>query len=320
MIDCETTDLPDPDSPTSATVLPWGTRNDTPRTASIRPSGAMKSTFRLRTRRTFPIRYSTYRRFIPLLLYAHRTRKFSQRARAQVRIATPARGTTATCCAMSSNPAIEESTATVEPASAEFQAHPAAFVITTRRIVSKLYALQFLPIEPAGPIGRSFECLLRTVLTPACGGLPSLSQKPKTTPLVLKKHRARSAKDHPGIAVPHEIISPTTAFASSSMQGVRSGYRNRAHRAARHHVIHAEPSHRAVVARRAEECLQEGPGGRVVDRVVRQNAGRFTFSFPYPRASAAKRLRKERLRIGPSPPYPRVPRQSIMSIWTCRSQ
>ena len=35
--DCEITDFPDPDSPTSATVFPCGTRNDTPSTARSTP-------------------------------------------------------------------------------------------------------------------------------------------------------------------------------------------------------------------------------------------------------------------------------------------
>ncbi len=38
MMVCATTDLPEPDSPTSATVPPSGTRNDTPSTAFTMPA------------------------------------------------------------------------------------------------------------------------------------------------------------------------------------------------------------------------------------------------------------------------------------------
>ena len=44
------TDLPEPDSPTSATVPPCGTRNDTPLTASIWPPSTLKETARSSTR------------------------------------------------------------------------------------------------------------------------------------------------------------------------------------------------------------------------------------------------------------------------------
>jgi hypothetical protein len=48
------TDLPEPDSPTSATVAPGLTRNDTPSTAWIAPSWTRKSILRSRTcRRSF---------------------------------------------------------------------------------------------------------------------------------------------------------------------------------------------------------------------------------------------------------------------------
>src|SRR4051812_8426602 len=39
---CDNTDLPDPLSPTTATVLPAGTRIDTPRSASSTPPGTAK--------------------------------------------------------------------------------------------------------------------------------------------------------------------------------------------------------------------------------------------------------------------------------------
>ena len=44
MIACETTDLPEPDSPTRATVEPAGTANETPSTARKVPAGRWKST------------------------------------------------------------------------------------------------------------------------------------------------------------------------------------------------------------------------------------------------------------------------------------
>jgi len=44
IIACETTVLPDPDSPTSATVEPGRTEKETSRTASIRPSGRSNTT------------------------------------------------------------------------------------------------------------------------------------------------------------------------------------------------------------------------------------------------------------------------------------
>ena len=49
MIDWETTDLPEPDSPTSATVVPARIRKLTSRTATICPSGRSNTTLRLRT-------------------------------------------------------------------------------------------------------------------------------------------------------------------------------------------------------------------------------------------------------------------------------
>ena len=42
MIDCATTDLPEPDSPTSATVPPAGTRNETPSTALTVPASTSR--------------------------------------------------------------------------------------------------------------------------------------------------------------------------------------------------------------------------------------------------------------------------------------
>ena len=42
MIDCATTDLPEPDSPTSATVPPAGMRNDTPSTAFTVPASTSR--------------------------------------------------------------------------------------------------------------------------------------------------------------------------------------------------------------------------------------------------------------------------------------
>jgi hypothetical protein len=42
MIDCATTDLPEPDSPTSATVPPAGMRNDTPSTALTVPASTSR--------------------------------------------------------------------------------------------------------------------------------------------------------------------------------------------------------------------------------------------------------------------------------------
>ncbi len=42
MIDCATTDLPEPDSPTSAMVPPSGTRNDTPSTALTVPASTSR--------------------------------------------------------------------------------------------------------------------------------------------------------------------------------------------------------------------------------------------------------------------------------------
>ena len=54
--DWEITDLPDPDSPTSATVFPCGTRNDTPSTARSAPWPCrLKSTRRSETSRTLPL-------------------------------------------------------------------------------------------------------------------------------------------------------------------------------------------------------------------------------------------------------------------------
>src|SRR5687768_12963172 len=49
MIDCATTDLPEPDSPTSATVPPAGMRNDTPSTALTTPASTSRCTLRSRT-------------------------------------------------------------------------------------------------------------------------------------------------------------------------------------------------------------------------------------------------------------------------------
>ena len=46
MIACAVTDLPEPDSPTSATVLPGRTRNERPFTASTRPAMVRNSTDR----------------------------------------------------------------------------------------------------------------------------------------------------------------------------------------------------------------------------------------------------------------------------------
>ena len=46
-----TTDLPEPDSPTSATVLPLAILKETPRTASSLPSGREKDTRKSWTRR-----------------------------------------------------------------------------------------------------------------------------------------------------------------------------------------------------------------------------------------------------------------------------
>src|SRR5262245_25679143 len=48
-IACATTDLPEPDSPTSATVLPYGTRKLTPRTACSGPVSKLKVMRRSRT-------------------------------------------------------------------------------------------------------------------------------------------------------------------------------------------------------------------------------------------------------------------------------
>jgi hypothetical protein len=42
MIDCATTDLPEPDSPTSATVRPAGTRNEIPSTAFTVPASTSR--------------------------------------------------------------------------------------------------------------------------------------------------------------------------------------------------------------------------------------------------------------------------------------
>ena len=42
MIDCATTDLPEPDSPTSATVPPAGIRNETPSTAFTVPASTSR--------------------------------------------------------------------------------------------------------------------------------------------------------------------------------------------------------------------------------------------------------------------------------------
>src|SRR3990170_1965404 len=49
---CARIDLPDPDSPTSATVPPAGTRNDTPLTARTVPASTSRYTLRSRTVRT----------------------------------------------------------------------------------------------------------------------------------------------------------------------------------------------------------------------------------------------------------------------------
>ena len=49
MIAWDTTDLPEPDSPTSATVEPGRTRNDTPLTASMAPPWTSKVTAKSRT-------------------------------------------------------------------------------------------------------------------------------------------------------------------------------------------------------------------------------------------------------------------------------
>src|SRR5688572_7289598 len=49
MMACATTDLPDPDSPTSATVLPCGTRKLMPRTASSTPVSRSNAILRSRT-------------------------------------------------------------------------------------------------------------------------------------------------------------------------------------------------------------------------------------------------------------------------------
>ncbi len=46
MIDCAITDLPEPDSPTSATVEPGLMRNDTPLTATVWPPSRENSTLR----------------------------------------------------------------------------------------------------------------------------------------------------------------------------------------------------------------------------------------------------------------------------------
>src|ERR1044071_1951355 len=54
MIACATTDLPEPDSPTSATVLPCGTRKLTPRTASSGPVSRLKVMRRSRTSSRLP--------------------------------------------------------------------------------------------------------------------------------------------------------------------------------------------------------------------------------------------------------------------------
>ena len=45
------TDLPDPDSPTRATLDPWPMRKDTPLTARTTPSSTWNSTSRSRTAR-----------------------------------------------------------------------------------------------------------------------------------------------------------------------------------------------------------------------------------------------------------------------------
>ncbi len=47
MIAWAQTDLPEPDSPTRATVLPCGTRKETPRTAGITMPSRTKSTFEI---------------------------------------------------------------------------------------------------------------------------------------------------------------------------------------------------------------------------------------------------------------------------------
>jgi hypothetical protein len=52
MIAWAVTDLPDPDSPTRATVLPFGTSNDSPSTARKLPLSVLKSTFRSRIDRS----------------------------------------------------------------------------------------------------------------------------------------------------------------------------------------------------------------------------------------------------------------------------
>ena len=126
------TDLPDPDSPTSATVPPCGTRNETPRTASSRPPAMLKEILRFSYLQQIAHRRRSVCRPAPATwpMAARLARVTSSMSSRWSRAARAARAT------ISSKPSILEFDADALAGEIEPERHPAAGFVAAQRVVA----------------------------------------------------------------------------------------------------------------------------------------------------------------------------------------